>query len=339
MPPGAVPRAGGVVTRPEAATPPPEVHFGKILVDDVLGNEQVKRIITAAPARDLEQARAEVAAGRAAAVIYVPGGLTADLLAGKSARVGILTDPGQPTQAEIVTQVARAFTESITASILAGRTPGAADLTPLRPDLKEVPAGTRSVSAMQYYAAAMAAMFMVMTAFSRARDLLAEREAGTLPRLLVSPTSKAQVLAGQVLGTVAILMGQFLILMGGTRLLFGVDWGPTTPALLIGTAFALAASGIGTGAAGVLNNPRAADAGIGLAGNLFGALSGAMFPLWAFGDSMRAVAKFIPNYWMLQSFYDQMAGVGPAVPWTALTVLLSIGMAFGALGAWRLAAK
>ena len=52
-----------------------------------------------------------------------------------------------------------------------------------------------------------------------------ETAPGTLPRLLVSPTLAAQVLGGKVLGIFLTGVAQLTILVGGTSLLFGLEWG------------------------------------------------------------------------------------------------------------------
>ncbi|MEW6228214.1 MAG: ABC transporter permease [Bacillota bacterium] len=337
----------------------PVFDFGKLLADDVLGSDEVRKVIRVTPTTDLEAAKGDVAAGKAVAVIYVPPTFTADALAARPATVQVFSDPGHPTQAEIVAYVVSGFTAGVTSSTLRSRIlnprqvqgggdqggnsllPGSAGAMPRDaiPRITEVASGARNASAMQYYAAAMAIMFMLMTAFSRAGAIITEREDGTLARVLVSPTSKATVLAGQILGSVALVLAQFIILMLGTRFLFGVYWGEPLPALLLGTAFALAAAGIGTAAASILRDSRAADASVGLVGTIFAALSGSMFPLYIFPDGLKTVARFIPNYWALQGFLDQMAGLGQNSLWLPVSILALIGVATAAAGAWRLASK
>ncbi|MCK7526881.1 MAG: ABC transporter permease [Ignavibacteriales bacterium] len=52
---------------------------------------------------------------------------------------------------------------------------------------------------LAYMAPGMALMFLMYTVSYGGRSILAERAQGTLPRLLVSPTSTAQMLGGKVL--------------------------------------------------------------------------------------------------------------------------------------------
>lgn len=343
------------VSRPasQPGQPPTQVDFGQSLVKDVFGSDEARRIIRLTESADLAQAKADVTAGKAVAAIYVPPAFTTGVLAGKASQIQVFTDPGQPTLANIVTQVVRTFTDSVTSGTLAARTLTPAQLGALMqanrgqglfspkamPSLREVSSGARPVGAMQYYAAAMLAMFMVMTAFTRARDILQERQQGTLARLLTSPTGTGTIVAGQMLGSLAVLLAQFAIMVLGTRFIYRVYWGEWLAVLGIGLAFGLATTGISALAAGVLRDPKAADASVGLIGNIFAALSGGMFPLYIFPAGMRLVAHFIPNYWALQGFLDQMSGVGSQAAVLPVVVLTAIGLASGALGAWRMAAK
>lgn len=343
LPPGAPPAALNQL---------PTFEFGRSLRDDVLLSDQAKRVIILKESTDLAGAREQVRTGKAVAAIYVPAPFTADVLAGKPATVQVYTDPGRETQSNIVTQILSSFTEALTTDVLAakyaahagagagaGQNASGAALAQL-PKVTEVPAGSKNVSAFQYYAAAMAIMFMLMTGFTRASVILEERQQGTLGRMMISPTPKGTILAGQMLGSIVVVMAQFLVLMLGTRFIYGVDWGPMGQALLLAGAYSLACAGVGTATAGWLNDPKAANVAVGVVSNIFAALSGAMFPIYIFPAGLKLVAHFIPNYWAMQGFLDQMAGVGGLVHLaTPVGILAAIGVIFGALGTVRLAAR
>lgn len=329
-----------------AADQLPTLQFGQVFITDVLGSDQAKKVIETQLETDLAAARQTVADGKATAVVYIPATFTADALAGKGAMLELYTDPGRSIQGSIIAAVTRSFTEGITSRLLPGRLDQraanelTADLAKLGSvTLTERASGVRSVSAMQYYAAAMAVMYMLSTAIMRSGKIIEERENGTLQRMLITPTSPAAILAGQVLGAVIVPVFQFLVLMVGTRLLFGVYWGPWLPSLLLGFTFALAAGGIGILAAGLLNDRKAADTVGSLVGPLFGALSGSMTPLYLFPAAVKTAAKFVPNYWALQGFVDQMAGLGLSHLWQPLVVLLGVAVVTSAAGVARLAAK
>lgn len=334
-----------VVNRDVPTTP--ALDLGQLFLTEVLGSEQVKAIINSEIATDLTTARQAVAAGEAAAVIEIPASFTSEALAGKGAHLALYTDPGQPIQAGIATAVAGAFTEMITSQLLPGRLLEPQSVAQLSADLAKVgavtlqerAASTRSVSALQYYAAGMAVMYMLMTAIMRASSIIDERENGTLQRMLISPTSATAILAGQLLGAMLVPIAQFLLLLLGTRFLFGVDWGPLGSALLLGITFALATGGIGVAIAAWVNDRKATESVGSLIAPLFGALSGSMTPLYIFPDSVKTAAKFVPNYWALQGFIDQMAGLGPSHLWTPVAILLGVAVVTSAVGVARLAAK
>lgn len=322
------------VTPPGAAA----LNLGAVLVDQVLRSDRAQEVITLATATDLAAARQQVADGQAAAAIYIPADFSAQVLAGKRAEIQLFADPSKPTQAEIVSHILGAFTDQVTGQVVSTLLGGQGGPVKVElPAIRESQAGARPVGAMAYYAAGMAVMYMLMSALQRSKMILQDREEGTLARILISPTAKWVVLAGQTLATAVLIALQFLILLAGTTLLYGVNWGDWLPVILLGISFAIAAAGIATGMAAIFRDPKAADGAVALLGMVFGALSGSMFPLWLFPASLLKVAKLIPNYWALQGFLDQMAGVGAPYAWPSVSILCIIGVATGALGAWRLA--
>ncbi|MFO7173434.1 MAG: ABC transporter permease [Bacillota bacterium] len=301
--------------------------LGRVLAEEVLTAPEVREWLEPVPVADAEVARQEVKSGRAAAAIRVPADFTRAILAGGRSEVEVWTDPGRPLPGEIAAAVVRQFVDGVTAA------PG-----PM-PRVEIQPAGLRPVRALDYYAAAMAAMFLVMGGLARGADLVRERQEGTLARVLLTPAPRWAIPAGQILGTFAILLAQFAVLYLGTRWLYGVRWGPAAGVLLLGVAFSLAAAGLGVLAATLFRDPRAADGSVGLIGNLFAMLSGGMVPLYLFPDSLRAVSRLVPNYWALTGFLDLMGGLGVQAALRPALVLAGVGVACGALGAWRLQAR
>ncbi len=85
----------------------------------------------------------------------------------------------------------------------------------------------------------MALLFLMYTVSYGGRSILAERSQGTLPRLLVSPTSTAQVLGGKVLGIFFTGVAQVGILILASTVFFGVKWGDAlgSDGLILATVF------------------------------------------------------------------------------------------------------
>ena len=88
--------------------------------------------------------------------------------------------------------------------------------------LKTNAEGTQAVEfdLLAYFAPGMALMFLMYTVSYGGRSILAERSQGTLPRLLVSPTSNAQFLGGKVLGVFLMGVAQVGILILASAMFF-----------------------------------------------------------------------------------------------------------------------
>lgn len=316
-------------------------QYGTALTDALLGSEGLRQVLTGSVATDAAAARHRVETGRATALIYIPPTFTADMLAGRRTVITVTTDPGDPTRGTAVAQAVHSLADVFASRLLAaGRlATGAVGPDGAGPLISEIPAGIRPVSTIQYNAAAAALLFMVVMAFMRAGVMLEERSLGTLGRMMSAPVSKGEIIAGQILGSTFLSLAQFALLAVGTRLILGVFWGPWLSAALLGTAFALAAAGIGTAAAAVLRDRKSADQASGIVGNLFGLLSGSLIPIYALPSAVRTIGRLTPNYWAMQGFLDQMAGVGQGRLLLPIVVLVAIAAASGVFGVWRLASK
>lgn len=193
---------------------------------------------------------------------------------------------------------------------------------------------------MQYYAAAMAAMFLLFNVINGAKSIINERETETLARLMSSPTSKLSILAGKFLGNLYFVIAQFTIFLVVTSLLFHVNWGGNILQTgLIGLAYSIAVSGLAMLFAAIMKSSKTADTVGGVGVQVFSILGGSMIPLTIFPKTMQMVANIAPNKWALSSFIDIMAGTTWNTLTTPMIVLLLIGIVSIMLGTWRLQVK
>ena len=153
--------------------------------------------------------------------------------------------------------------------------------------IKNVASGSEAVpfNVLAYMAPGMALMFLMYTVSNGGRTLLAERNQGTLPRLLVAPVSTAQVLGGKVFGIYLTGVAQMLILIGASTLLFRLNWGDPLAVLVLVLAAVAGAVGWGMLITALAKTPGQV-AGVGSALMLtFGVLGGSFvnlsnFPAW-----------------------------------------------------------
>jgi ABC-2 type transport system permease protein len=167
---------------------------------------------------------------------------------------------------------------------------------------KTAEGGSGEFDWLAFMAPSMAILFLMFTTTSGGRTILTERRAGTLPRLLVSPTRASQVLAGKVVGVYSTGLAQMAILIGASALLFGVRWGDPVAVLLITLALVAAATAWGILIAAYARSPAQANA-IGTAMALvFGAAAGNFLPRQVMPDWLQSLSRISPNAWGLEAF-------------------------------------
>jgi linearmycin/streptolysin S transport system permease protein len=170
----------------------------------------------------------------------------------------------------------------------------------------------------------MALMFLMYTVSYGGRTLLTERDQGTLPRLLVSPTTTSQVLGGKMIGIFMTGVAQMIILIEGTKVLFHLQWGDSQAVQALVLAAVFGAVGWGMLLAAIAKSPSQVSM-IGMAIMLtFGILGGTFINLDNMPVWFRAVTKITPNAWAIESFNTLALGGGLydiLVPILALLVM------------------
>jgi ABC-2 type transport system permease protein len=145
-----------------------------------------------------------------------------------------------------------------------------------------------------------------------------------LPRLLVSPTSAAQVLGGKVLGVFFTGVAQVGILILASTLFFGVKWGDVLGLTVLILATVFAATGWGMLITALASSP-AQIASVGSAMMLiFGILGGSFIDLQQMPAVLQTLSRITPNAWGLDGFTTlALGGTLPNLvePITALLIM------------------
>ncbi|HSK46695.1 MAG TPA: ABC transporter permease [Coriobacteriia bacterium] len=337
-----------------------------------LGNELVETLRESKRVNDafdieyeqvgLDTRRSEVADGQLAAVLVVPEDFTEKVQTGEPAELEVISDPGAELTAGIWQGVVSSFAAEYSAASVSVQTvmEGARLYEPDRlldadraaflqqaaisssaHDAKAAVAVVDSeadvameMTALDYYAVSMSAMFLMFGAMFGAFSTIKERREQTLSRLLSTPNGASTIIAGKMLGIFVLGMLQFTVLFLATRFMFGVEWGASILAIfLVAAAEVAAVTGLAVLIAAVAKTERGAG-GLGplviqiqaLIGGAFFAIT--VLPLW-----LQPVRYASVVGWALEGWQTvQVRGGGVADVLGPVAALLGFAAVFFVLG-------
>jgi ABC-type multidrug transport system permease subunit len=145
------------------------------------------------------------------------------------------------------------------------------------------------------------------------RDLLRERRGGTLRRMLASPATAGQVVAGKVGATFAITLIACVILLLVSGLGFRVDLGDPLALTVHTLAVILMCTGLMTFLYGAISNERAADAVMSVVIIVMALFGGSLVPIEQMPAALRAAGRFSPVYWASDGM-KQIFLLGAGIP-------------------------
>ena len=330
---------------------------------DVFSSKELADLMEPTVLSDPEAARRLIDDDKAAAAVIIPEGFTRSIIpaAGTTfsqdnvqsepVKIEVYTNPTRPTSAGVV----KAIVDEFISRVEEGRTSRmtsimgliqAGLLNPQNADskvqqlfqntnqsestaitLKTDKEGAAAIQfdILAYMAPGMALLFLMYTVSHGGRSILAERLQGTLPRLLVSPTSTSEVLGGKVLGIFLTGVTQVGILILASSVFFGVKWGDT-----LGLAILILAAVFGATGWGMLTTALArTPAQIGSIGSalmlIFGILGGSFINLDQMPAYVRTLSKITPNAWGLDGFTTLALGGSLPNLIQPITALLIMG--------------
>lgn len=180
-------------------------------------------------------------------------------------------------------------------------------------------------------------LFIFINSISGAAWLIETRRLGIARRMLSTPTPLRTIVTGQLLGRLAVALVQAAIIVLGTLVLFGVDWGNPLGTAAVILAFSL----VGVGAAVLLGSLFSSEQQAGPVATLLGlglaALGGSMAPIWIFPHTARMIAHVTPHAWANDAFgklLEHGAGLGGVL--LQVGVLLAFAVVLLTVATWQL---
>lgn len=340
-------------------------ELGKALVD-VFNSEDLAELVEPTSGSEPEAARLMVDEDKAAAAIIIPAGFSRSIipqqedfdpetaLEKEALKIEIYANPTRPTSAGIIKSIVDEYISRIEEGRISGETAilqmaisGRLPMEQLQAAgeamgqrLQDSPTDETLAIALStsttgeevefdilaYLAPGMALMFLMFTVSHGGRSILAEKAQGTLPRLLVSPTSATQILGGKVFGIFLTGVAQMLILIGGTSLLFQLKWGDPFGVLVLVLVAVFGATGWGMLITALARTPGQ----VGSVGSaimlIFGILGGSFISLEQMPPFIQTLSRITPNSWALDGFTTlALGGTLPHLS-TPVTALLTMGL-------------
>jgi linearmycin/streptolysin S transport system permease protein len=336
-------------------------RVGAQVTDGFFEDGTLTELFLARKMHDVAAARDLVASGELAGALVVPADFTRRLNTGRPSVLTLYVDPGREIAGTIFRSVAESLSTHVSAASIAARTsayyatriptrdPGfvgsvigkavrsateSGALTAVR--LEETTA-TRGeeLSQLAYYSGAMSVMFLMFGSMFGAFSLVRERDNWTLPRMLMTPTPRVEVLGGKMFGVFLVGLGQFLVLYSFTSAL-GVEWGDPLAIGLLALSTVAAATGLSIFIAAVAKTVRAVSGLAQLLIQFMAAVGGSFVPVSVFPAWMQPLHYVSVNGWAIDGILSTMRGGSALAVLPNVAVLLAMAATFFAIGAWRL---
>ena len=320
-------------------------ELGNTLTDIFLSAE-LADLLEPETAVSPETARQQVNDDKIAAVVIIPAGFTDSIFRSgqpdqpDTVAIEVYSNPGRPISASVVESIVNDFVNQVDTGMasvqvtlqqmamngrldptdssqmtaigqeigqqLATGQQNTAPLIEIRQKTAVSPTGN-DTNPLTYFAPAMAVAFLMYTVSLGGRSILAERDEGTLARMMVSPTSSTQVMGGKVTGIFLTGMAQVSVLILASSLLFQLRWGNPLGVLLLIITVAAAATGWGLFIAAISDRPSQVSS-YGTALMLIFGIVGGSFVQLTFDGPMSWLSKITPNAWAIAGFTSLSAG-------------------------------
>lgn len=302
-------------------------------------------------AEKLQQA---VAQGHVDAGLVIPSDYDARLQRGEIVTLGYFARPNsvaqqlRPTAQSVAAEQSRTIAAAqtlqrqlkITFAKALARAQAASAATPrVQVQLTDPDGSAYTTSAGRFDSGASTQLllFIFLTSLTAAAFVIETRRLGIARRILSTPTSVGTLIAGQLLGRMAVAVTQALIIVLGSLIFFGVHWGEPLGTAAVVLSFCL----VGTGAAILVgslcsNESQAQPIGL-LLGLGLAALGGSMAPLEVFPKTARTIAHVTPHAWANDAFSKLLKHGGDLVTvLPQIAVLLAFAFAAISLAAWQM---
>lgn len=284
----------------------------------VLRSPQLRHLVTPLHESSEADARKAVDAKAAEVAFVIPHGFQAAVTSGGAANLIVIAGAENPIDHAIAEAIATSFTQQISADRLAVFTTiragaklsdvsalaAAAARERMPVQLADAGLARRPVSGANYFGPGMAMFFLFFTVGAGARSLFAERENGTLQRILAAPAGRGAVILGKAGAVFVLGVCSMLSVYIAMRFFFKVSWGDPLAVAALTLLAVLAVMSI-SAVVQTLAKTEAQAAGYGsVVGIVFALAGGSFFPIFQMPPLVQKLSALTPNGWALRGFTD-----------------------------------
>ena len=286
--------------------------------------------------------------------LVLPAGLSDAVLAGEKTTLRLIQDPGSSPEAGLVAQ-ARIYSAIVSVigrlieageNVASGRplTAEALDALPPMEDLVSIEsrfAGQARVPPDGFAQSipGNVVMFVLLVALTfGAATITGERTGGQLRRLVTTPATRGQIIAGKIAGRFVVAAVQITVLMAvgvAASATLGIHIGghPFSSWVVL-LVYALAVAPLGVAFGAWFTDPdRAASVGV-IATLVMAALGGCWWPLEIVSKPLQTLALAFPTGWAMNALHGTISfghGLEGVLP--SLAVLIGFGCVFSFIAA------
>lgn len=289
-------------------------------------------------------------------LIIIPIGFTESVMTGQDTELLIIVNPTEESQNTVLEKIVEGYANRVSTNVVVVKTVAAygipvfteeqileivdiADQFAQPPPVKVITESTSSnlanFSAFTQYVPGFAVMFLLFTTVQIGSvSLIKEREAGTLRRLVTAPISRAEIIGGKIASTFLRGFVQLTVLMYFGHMVFDLNLGSDTLALLVLiAAITLSSTGLGLLVAVLVNTEDQANSISNLLVLTMSAIGGSWWPLFIEPQFMQDMAHFTITAWAMEGFYDLLYfdlglnGILEEVGWMVLMMIIFFGIA------------
>jgi ABC-2 type transport system permease protein len=347
------------------------------MLEQFLKSEDLANLLAVTDATDAAGARAAIDRQEADVAVIIPAGFTAAVFDPEGrAAVELYQDPTLTLGPGVVGGIIRQFVDGFAGSKIAvevasahlaehsttldagtaqkivaqysgwvaalgeGQEAGTSALVQVRSlsSGKEKSAGVQS-SIIGLIMAGMMVFYVFFTGAASAQSLLQEEEAGTLPRLLTTPTALSSVLGGRLIASLVTLVLQVAVLLVISALVFDIGWGRLIPLSVVTLGLVLLAASFGLFVTSLLKSTRQAGIVYGGVLTILGMVG--MIGIFTAGvpgasaGAFATISLLTPQGWAVRGYelLLQNGAIGEVMPYTA--VMLGLSVAFFTIGVLR----